>query len=182
MTLVRVIARPLTASSFAFSGVDRLRSAGTSAAQLQPVLTKLGKTVPSLAPVTGDAKRVAQVLGAAQLGAGILLGLGRFSRIAGTLLAVSAAANTLVDFKSADSSTPAARKERRSQLLRNLSLVGAALLASVDTNGRPGLAWRAEHFAYGAKKNAVGLSRDAAKQLKKADRAVRRTASDVVGS
>ncbi|MFC3299762.1 DoxX family protein [Arthrobacter agilis] len=182
MTLVRVIARPMIASSFVFSGVDRLRNAGATAPQLKPVLAGVTKVVPSAAAVTGNEKLVGQVLGATQVGAAVLLGIGRFSRVAALLLTVTATVNTLVDYRSADSSTKEGKKARRTQLLKNLSLMGAVLLAAVDTNGRPGLAWRAEHLAMDARKNATGLGKDARKQLKKADKAVRKTAADVVGS
>ncbi len=182
MTLVRVIARPLIASSFVFSGVDRLRTAGATAPQLKPVLAGVAKVVPSAAAVTGHEKLVGQVLGATQVGAALLLGIGRFSRVAALLLTLTATVNTLVDYRSADASTAEGKKARRSQLLKNLSLIGAVLLATVDTNGRPGIVWRAEHLAMDARKNATGLGRDARKQLKKADKAVRKTAADVVGS
>ena len=182
MTLARVIARPLIASSFVFSGVDRLRNAGATAPQLKPVLAGVNKVVPSTASVTGNEKLVGQVLGATQVGAALLLGIGRFSRVAALLLTVTATVNTLVDYRSADASSAEGKKARRTQLLKNLSLIGAVLLAAVDTNGRPGLAWRAGHLASGARKNAGGLSKDARKQLQKADKAVRKTASDVVGS
>lgn len=182
MTLVRVLARPLIASSFVFSGVERLRTAGATAPQLKPVLAGVTKVVPSAAAVTSNEKLVGQVLGATQIGAALLLGIGRFSRFSALLLTVTTTVNTLVDYRSADSATPEDKKARRSQLLKNLSLIGAVLLASVDTNGRPGVAWRAGHLATGARKNAVGLGKDARKQLQKADKAVRKTASDVVGS
>ncbi|MGV0111252.1 MULTISPECIES: DoxX family protein [unclassified Arthrobacter] len=182
MTLVRVIARPMIASSFVFSGVDRLRTAGATAPQLKPVLAGVTKVVPSAAAITGNEKLVGQVLGATQVGAALLLGIGRFSRVAALLLTVTATVNALVDYRSADSATKEGKKARRTQLLKNLSLIGAVLLAAVDTNGRPGLAWRAEHLAMDAKKNATGLGKDARKQLKKADKAVRKTAADVVGS
>ena len=182
MTLARVIARPLIASSFVFSGVDRLRNAGTTAPQLKPVLAGVSKVVPSAASVTSNEKLVGQVLGATQVGAALLLGIGRFSRVAALLLTVTATVNTLVDYRSADASTAEGKKARRSQLLKNLSLIGAVLLAAVDTNGRPGLAWRAGHLASGARRSAGGLGKDARKQLKKADKAVRKTTSDVVGS
>lgn len=182
MTLARVIARPLIASSFVFSGVDRLRNAGATAPQLKPVLAGVSKVVPSAAAVTSNEKLVGQVLGATQVGAALLLGIGRFSRVAAILLTVTATVNTMVDYRSADASSSEGKKARRTQLLKNLSLIGAVLLAAVDTNGRPGLAWRAGHLATGARKNANGFGKDARKQLKKADKAVRKTASDVVGS
>lgn len=182
VTLVRVIARPLIASGFVFSGVDRLKNAGKTAPQLKPVLAGVTKVVPSAAGITSNEKLVGQVLGATQIGAALLLGIGRFSRVAALLLTVTATVNTLVDYRSADASTPEGKKQRRATLLKNLSLVGAVLLATVDTNGRPGLAWRAEHYAMDAKRSATGLGKDAKKQLKKADKAVRKTAADVVGS
>lgn len=193
MTLVRLVARPLIASSFVVSGVDRLRNAETSATQLRPTLDRVNKALPQTSSVTANEKLVAQVLGATQVGAAALLAIGRFSRLSAALLAGTAVVNTMVDFRSADSSTAEARKNRRNQLLKNLSLVGAVLLAAVDTNGRPGLVWRAEHFAAGAKthakaisydtrRNARAIRKDAQQQLKKADHAVRKTATDAVGS
>ncbi len=182
MTLVRVLARPLIAGSFVFSGVERLRNAGTTAPQLKPVLAGATKVVPSLGAVTNNEKLVGQVLGATQVGAALLLGIGRFSRLSALLLTLTATVNTMVDYRAAASKTPEDKKARRSQLLKNLSLVGAVLLAAVDTNGRPGVAWRAGHLASGARKNVAGVRKDARKQLKKADKAVRKTAADVVGS
>jgi hypothetical protein len=49
------------------------------------------------------------------------------------------------------------------------------LLASVDTGGKPGLAWRAGHLAAAGKKTTR-------KQFKHADKTVRRLAGDVTGS
>ncbi|WP_028279165.1 DoxX family protein [Arthrobacter sp. H5] len=193
MTVVRVLARPLLASSFVLTGLDRLRNAESTGSSLRPTLDRLAKVVPAAAAVTDNEKLVAQLLGATQVGAAAMLAIGRFSRLAAVLLVGTSAVNTLTDFNAADSSTPAARKDRRNQLLKNLSLIGAVLIAAVDTNGRPGLAWRAEHFASGAKRNAKAISydtrrnarsiaRDTEKQLRKADKAVRKTAADVVGS
>lgn len=192
MTLVRVLARPLLASSFVLTGIDRLRNTEATAAALRPALDRLSKAVPSAASVTSNEKQVAKVLGAAHLGAALLLGIGRFSRLSALVLVGTSSLNAVVEFNNADSSTAKARKERRNQLIKNLSLVGAVLIAAVDTNGRPSWAWRAEHFAEDARRNALALSsdtrrtarslaRDTEKRLKKAEKAVRKTASEVAG-
>ncbi len=192
MTLVRVLARPMLASSFVLTGVDRLRNADTTATALRPTLDRIVKVIPSAASVTKDERQVAKILGAAHLGAAVMLGIGRFSRLSALVLVGTSALNTAVEFNNADSSTPQARKARRNQLIKNVSLIGAVLLAAVDTNGRPGLAWRAEHFAEDARRNALALghdtrksarsiARDTEKRLKKAEKAVRKTASDVAG-
>ena len=175
MSTVRLVARPLLASSFIASGIDRLRHAEQTAVQLRPTLNKVGSLVPQAAPVTDNAKLVARIMGATQVGAGLLLGAGKFSRLAALALAGVSGFNALVEYKTADTSTKEARSARRNQLLKNVSLIGAVLLAAVDTNGRPGLAWRAGHLVQDTRKSAR-------KQFKRADHAVRSVASDVTGS
>ena len=65
-------------------------------------------------------------------------------------------------------------------------MTGGVLLAAVDTNGRPSLAWRAEHLAADARKNAGHLAADVkkttGKQLKKADKAVRKAVDHTHGA
>ena len=88
---------------------------------------------------------------------------------------MTSALNTYVEWRSADISTKEGRNARRAQLLKNISLTGGVLLASVDTAGRPSLAWRAEHLAADAKK-VTG------KQIKRADKAVRKAVDHAVGA
>lgn len=169
MPSVRFIARPLLAASLVAGGVSRLRNADATALQLRPALRQVATLVPAAA--TADELRVAKALGAVQAGVGVMLGLGKLARISALVLAGTAAVNALLEYREADLSVPEGRKKRRERLLLNLSLVGGVLLAAVDTNGRPGMAWRAEH-----------LAADARRQLSKADRAVRSAAADVTGS
>ena len=193
MTIVRTLARPLLAAGFVAAGVERLRNADQTAEQLAPALTRLGKAVPSAAGLADNPVAVARVLGAAQLGAAAMLGAGKFSRLAGLVLAATAGVNTLVDYRNGDAVTAEGRRERRTQLLKNLSLIGGVLLAAVDTNGRPGLAWRAEHLVSDTQRSVRAMGKDAGrrsrkvtkqtkKQIAKADRAVRSAASDIAGS
>lgn len=170
MSFVRIFARPLLGSSFVAAGVDRLKHAESAGEQLEPTLQRLNTLVPSAQAVTGNAKLVGQLVGATQIAAGLMLGMGKVSRLAALLLVGTSALNAVVEYKSAADSTAEARRLRRHGLLKNLSLIGAVLLAAVDTNGRPGLAWRAGH-----------LASDAQKQLRKAESAVRSTAANAVG-
>lgn len=170
MSIVRALARPMLASSFIFSGLDRLRHADATAAQLAPVLRPLSAAL----PVNASEKTLARVLAGAQLGAGLLLAAGKFSRPAAVLLAMTAGLSTVVEYRSADTSTKETRAHRRNQLTKNIGLIGGALLASVDTAGRPGLAWRTEKLIESGKKTA-------ATQLKNADKSVRSLAHDVTG-
>ncbi|NKX54518.1 DoxX family protein [Arthrobacter mobilis] len=161
MTVVRRLARPLLAATFVASGADQLRSARQTADQLRPVLQRAGSIMPQASAVTNNEMFVARLLGAAQVGAGVLLAAGKFPRVAALVLAKMAAVNAVVEYQNADSTTPAGRRLRRQQLLKNLGLTGAALLAAVDTAGQPGLAWRAEHLVVDARRNLQALGKGA---------------------
>jgi uncharacterized membrane protein YphA (DoxX/SURF4 family) len=171
MSIVRSLARPMLASSFILAGLDRLRHANQTASQLSPVLSQ----AVALLPFQTDEKTLARALGGAQLGAGVLLAAGKLSRIASLVLALTSTLNAVVEYRTADASTADERAHRRTQLVKNLSLSGGVLLAAVDTAGKPGLAWRAEHLASAGKKNTR-------KQLRHADKTVRRIAGEVTGS
>jgi uncharacterized membrane protein YphA (DoxX/SURF4 family) len=179
MTVVRRLARPLLAATFVASGVDQLRNARQTADQLQPVLQRAGSMVPQASAVTDNELLVARMIGAAQVGAGVMLAAGKFPRIAALVLAKMAAINALVEYRNADDSTPEGRRLRRSQLLKNLGLAGAGLLAAVDTAGRPGLAWRAAHLAEDARRNIQSLSKDTSKTVDKAAKTMSKTAKSV---
>jgi uncharacterized membrane protein YphA (DoxX/SURF4 family) len=182
MSFVRFLARPMLASSFVLAGMDKLKNADDTATQLSPLLRRAAASLPFQA----DEKVLARVLGGTQVGAGILLALGKASRLAATALAVISALNSYVEWRSADTSTKEGRDARRKQLLKNITLSGGVLLAAVDTNGKPGLAWRAEHLAADARKSAGHLASDVkkttGKQLKMADKAVRKAVEHTAGA
>lgn len=182
MSFVRFLARPMLASSFVLAGMDKLKNADDTATQLSPLLRRAAESL----PFQTDEKVLARVIGGTQVGAGVFFALGKTSRLAATLLAVISALNGYVEWRSADITSKDGRDSRRKQLLKNISLTGGVLLASVDTNGKPSLAWRAEHLAADAKKNAGHLAADVRKttgrQLKKADKAVRRAVDNTVGA
>ena len=182
MSFVRFLARPMLASSFVLAGMDKLKNADDTATQLSPLLRRAAESL----PFQTNEKVLARVIGGTQVGAGVCLALGKASRLAATVLAVISALNGYVEWRSADITSKAGRDARRKQLLKNISLTGGVLLASVDTNGRPSLAWRAEHLAADAKKNASHLAADVrkttGKQWKKADKAVRKAVDHTVGA
>lgn len=171
MSVIRFLARPMLASSFVVAGVDKLKNADDTAQQLSPILRRASDALPF---ATSD-QTLARIIGGTQVGAGVLFGLGKFSRLSAGILVLVSALNTFVEWRSADISTKEARNARRQQLLKNLSLSGGVLLAAVDTNGKPSLAWRAEHLTADVRKTT-------GKQLHKADKAVRKAVDHVAGA
>ncbi|MGO4493837.1 DoxX family protein [Arthrobacter sp. 2YAF22_2] len=182
MSVVRFLARPMLASSFVLAGLDKLRNADDTATQLSPLLRRAADAL----PFQTDEKVLARVIGGTQVGAGVCFALGKSARLAATVLALISALNGFVEWRSADISSKEGRDARRKRLLKNVSLTGGVLLASVDTAGKPGLAWRAEHLAADARKTTAHLASDArkttGKKLKKADKAVRKAVDHAVGA
>lgn len=182
MSAVRFLARPLLGSSFVVAGAGKLKNADDTAEQLSPVLRRAADAL----PIRVDEKVLARAVGATQLGAGVLFALGKAPRLSASILALTSALNTFVEWRSADISTSAGREARRHGLLKNLSLLGGVLLASVDTNGHPSLAWRAQNLASGtAKASRRQLSRAdkaAHRVARQAGRTVRSAAHDAAGA
>ncbi|MGG5171691.1 DoxX family protein [Pseudarthrobacter sp. J1738] len=171
MSIVRFLARPMLGSSFVIAGLDKIKNVDDTARQLSPVLRRASDAL----PFPADEKLIARVIGGAQLGAGALFAIGKFSRFSALVLSLTSALNGYVEWRSADASTKEGRAARREQLLKNVSLTGGVLLASVDTAGQPSLAWRAEHLVADTKKAS-------SKQLRKADKATRKAVDNFVGA
>jgi uncharacterized membrane protein YphA (DoxX/SURF4 family) len=182
MSFVRFLARPMLASSFVLAGMDKLKNADDTAAQLSPLLRRTADAL----PFQPNEKVLARVIGGTQIGAGVCFALGKSARLAATVLAVISVLNSYVEWRSADISSKEARDSRRKQLLKNVTLTGGVLLAAVDTAGKPSLAWRAGHLAADAKKSAGHFAADARKttnkQLKKADKVVRKAVDHSAGA
>jgi putative oxidoreductase len=137
MTIVRRLARPLLATPLIQTGLDAARHPGPQAELARPVLDRV--TVPLKLPQ--DPIQVVRVAGAVTAAAGVFLALGKLPRLSALAIVVAAPAvqNTQPFWKEKD---PQLRRHQRTAFLKNLGLLGGTLLAAVDTEGRPGLAWR----------------------------------------
>ena len=169
MTVTRLIARPLMASMFVVGGVNALRNADALAAKAAPVTDKLipvaRRAVPS-APIPTDAKTLVRANAAAQLLAAAALATGRAPRLASTVLAASLVPTTVAGHRFWEESDPGARTNQRIHFFKNLSMLGGLLLAGVDTEGRPGIAWRARHAATDVRREARHLAKDARREAR----------------
>ena len=67
---------------------------------------------------------------------------------------------------------PTARANSRLHFVKNVSMLGGLLLASVDTDGKPGMAWRARHAATDVRRQAKHLRREAKSQARLAAKSV----------
>lgn len=136
MSLVRLLARPMLASAYIANGIARIKNPEVAASSVQPISSLVKKKL----DVDVDPTLIARVTGAAQVTAGSLLAIGKMPRFSSSVL-VSTYLLEVVGQQ--------LNKETRSTdgLLAKTAILGGALLASVDTAGKPGLAWRAQHAA-----------------------------------
>jgi uncharacterized membrane protein YphA (DoxX/SURF4 family) len=154
----------MLASMFVVGGIDAL----THASGKVPKAGKVTDQVPTLAekiapglPVPTDPATLVRINGGVQVVAGLALATGRMPRISALVLAASLAPTTYAGHPFWEEKDKAARSAQRTQFFKNLSMMGGLLLASVDTEGRPGVAWRARRAARDVRREARQLAKQA---------------------
>ncbi|MET1035153.1 MAG: DoxX family protein [Arthrobacter sp.] len=174
MSPVRLIARPLLASSFVWSGLERLRKPEESGERLRPGLRRISAVLPQFKEAADRPASVARIVGGVQVVAGLLFALGKFPRLSASLLVGTSALTSFEDGSNGASSSSGAR-------LRNASLAGGVLLAAVDTAGNPSLAWRAQHLTADARKQLHKTNKDLGRAVRRTAKDARKTAGEVIG-
>ena len=159
--IVRRLARPLLASVFVAAGVEALRHPAARTDQAAHLLQKVPDQVPGAEVAAKDPDLFVRVNGAALVGGGLLLATGRMPRLASTVLAASIVPTTAIEHAFWEETDPARKAQSRSLFLKNVGLLGGLLLAAVDTEGKPGLAYRAHMVNASAHRAARQTRREA---------------------
>lgn len=162
MSLVRRLARPALAAIFVTGGVDALRHPGGRVDVAAPLVGRVAE----LTGLPNDPALMVRANGATMALAGIALATGRLPRVAGGLLAASLVPTTYAGHPFWTESDPDKRRQQQIQFQKNLGLLGGVLLASVDTAGKPGLAWRARNAARIAQREARANAKAARRETK----------------
>jgi putative oxidoreductase len=168
MTIVRRLARPLLATPLIQTGLDAARHPGPQAELARPVLDRVSGPL----KLPQDQIMVVRAAGSVTVAAGLLLAIGKLPRLSALaiVLAAPAVQNTQPFWKEKD---PELRRAQRTTFLKNLGLLGGTLLAAVDTEGRPGLAWRgrrAGHVAADAARDAGAATALSVREVKQSAR------------
>ena len=171
--MIRKIARPMLASVFILDGVDALRKTNERVDTTEDLIARVRKIVPAdiADAIPNSPKTVARVLGSTKVGAGSLFAIGKAPRVAASVLALT----TLPTLISRDAFWAADESDERRVRLNNFAtssaLLGGLFIASQDTEGKPGLKWRAEHASKQASKKvqkALPTQSDSEKALDEA--------------
>jgi uncharacterized membrane protein YphA (DoxX/SURF4 family) len=171
--LVRRIARPLLASTFVYGGIDTLRNPQPRVAGARPVVEKLTEQADKQLPVQvpRDVEQWVKIDAGVKVGAGLLLALGRWPRLAAVLLSASIVPTTLAGHRFWEHDDPQQKAGQTIHFLKNLGLLGGLLLAAVDTEGKPSVGYLARRAA---KKAADSTEKSLAKAQKRAAKAQKR--------
>lgn len=169
MTVIRRIARPMLASIFVTTGLDGLLHPQARAQLAAPLV----KQVTGSLNLPNDPELLVRANSATMLAAGTMLGMGKFPRVAALALAASLAPTTYTSHAFWTIKDPAEKAQQRVHFLKNVGLLGGVLLASVDTAGKPGLAYRTRHAQSKAHRQAVLAKREARHAAKSARRETR---------
>jgi putative oxidoreductase len=144
MTISRRIARPLLASIFISGGLDAVHSPEGKVKVAAAVTEPLRAKIPSLPE---DTATLVRWNGMVQVGAGGLLAIGRFRRLAALALIASVIPTTYAGHRFWEEVDDETRAQQRIHFLKNLGLLGGLILAATDTEGAPSLGWRAHRRA-----------------------------------
>lgn len=162
MNLLRAAARTMLAGYFVVNGVKALKDPASYAAEQERFASTVIPMVRKAAPdqvadaVPQDTQTLARITGGLQVAGGLGMISGKGRRLGAGFIALSMVPQ-LVGF-TAKGLTPEEKTLARNDLLKNVALLGGALIAAGDTEGRPGIAWRAHDSAAKLSRN-VGHTR-----------------------
>jgi putative oxidoreductase len=138
-------------SIFIIQGLDSLLHPERVVKQAEPVVRPIAERVPG---VPDDTEMAVRLNGAVQLAAGTMLALGRMPRLSALVIAVSLVPTTLAGHRFWEAHDSQDRAQQRAHFFKNVSMLGGLLIAAGDTGGRPSLAWRRQHAAKAARREA----------------------------
>ncbi len=162
MTITRLIARPLLASTFLVGAVNALKNAEASATRARPITDRVvsfAQRVVPQAPVPSDGVTLVRINAVTQLAAATALATGRAPRLGAVVLAGSLVPTTVAGHRFWEETEPTGRAQQRLHFVKNASVLGGLLLAGVDTEGQPGVAWRARRAVKDVRREAAQIAR-----------------------
>ena len=176
--LVRRIARPLLASTFIFGGIDALRNPASKA----PAADKLDiLSMPGMDKLNiATTEQAVKVNAAVQIAAGSLLALGRFPRVSSLALAGSIVPTTLAGHRFWEETEPSSKKGQQLHFLKNASMLGGLLIASVDTAGKESLAHKTRRISRRSKRRAAKAAAKASAKANKRQAAAKSAVLDAL--
>ncbi|WP_153503906.1 DoxX family membrane protein [Cumulibacter manganitolerans] len=168
MGLVRALARPMLAAPFVMGGINQLTKPAELGALARPFISRIAEP----AGLPNDPELLVKANGALMITAGAGLATGVLRKPSAAALAASLVPTTLAAHSFWEMPDEKEKAVHRNGFFNNLGLLGGLILTIVDTEGKPGLLYRARMAKRGAGHSAKAARREA----KHAARAARREA------
>lgn len=172
----------MLASFFVVNGIKAFTKPHEQVDAAEPLATKIVPLAQRVAPpsvanyIPEDTETLVKASGAAQVAGGVMLATGIGRQLGAGVLALSMlphiAASRAPKGASADE-----RAHARALLLRNIALLGGAMIAAGDTQGRPSLGWRAEQASRKLSREAKSAKKALAKDAKHAKKQITKAVS-----
>jgi putative oxidoreductase len=177
MTPLRTAARTMLAAVFVTQGWAAFRHPERLAGRAKPVTDRMAPTLNAIHPsLPTEAETLVRANGAVQFTGGLLLATGRATTPAALMLAASLVPTTLAGHAYWQFEDPAERAQQRIQFLKNASMFGGLILAALDNEGRPGVAWRAGDLANRAQRKTRHATGHVTRGARRAVRTAKREA------
>jgi uncharacterized membrane protein YphA (DoxX/SURF4 family) len=143
MSITRKVARPMIAAMFIHGGLDELRNPESKKEKAEavapPIAEKLG--------LPNDTVTLVRINGGVMVGAGVMLAMGWFPRLAAATLAGTLVPTTIAGHRFWEETDKQVKAQQMTQFLKNVSMLGGLIIAATDTAGKPSLGWRAKRAA-----------------------------------
>lgn len=167
MSLSRLVARPMLASVFLVGATTALKNTELNASRAKPVLDRVMPTVKKAGiPLPEDPQTLVRINAGVQVAAALGLAIGRAPRLAAMVLAASLVPTTAAGHRFWEAEDPSQKVQQRLHFFKNVSLLGGLVIAAGDTDGKPGVAWRARRAAKDARREARHLATSARHEAK----------------
>lgn len=171
MKPVRSLARVMLSGIFVVSGARTLQNPGRLVPAAKPITDRVTPLIQNLSPrIPTDTATLVRANAATQLVGGLMLATGKFTRPAALVLAGTLVPATAAGHPFWNNDDPVARNNNQIHFLKNLGLFGGLLLAAADTEGKPGLRWRAGHRIGHSRRSVQRVVRTARREAKIAAR------------
>ena len=102
----------------------------------------------------------------AQIAGAVALGTGKAPRLGAGVIAGTLVPTTLAGHAFWSETDPESKNAQAIHFFKNLVMLGALVIVAGDTDGKPGLAWRAKRAGKDARREAKSLAGSARREAK----------------
>ncbi len=146
----------MLSSMFVMGGIHALQNSEALAQRAKPVADRIRVFAHKRLPVgTPSELTLVRLNSATHVVAGLALATGRAPRLSSLVLAGTLVPTTLGEHRFWEEPDPEARRNQQLHFFKNVSMLGGLIIAAGDTEGRPGLAWRAKHAVADVREQAA---------------------------